>query len=144
LSKVRGLVKKIIDTVLVIEEETGQPAIFIGVLGAEKLSDRPEAAILRAIKVHPAYRRKNREVDSPLEGAAAIADDRTRRALRIETSIMWKMASTPEEQASEFRFFRVLPTLANDDEGHARDPVLEPQLQMLKCVLYHSCSAVRI
>lgn len=103
---------------------------------------RPEAAILRAINSHKAYRRETRDIDVSLgqhlhtqAASTAQIEHRARRALRIETAIKWKLVSTPEEQSEEFRYFRVLPTLANDEHGRPADAVLESQLQMLKYVL---------
>lgn len=139
LDTVGGLVKEIIATALALESKTKRPMIYVGILGAEELVDRPEAAIFRAVRSHPSFAIKECDADASFPSAAELADDRTQRALRIETAIKWKMASTREEQVEEFQYFRILPTLATDAHGHSRDPVLEPQLQMLEYVLkdYH-------
>lgn len=126
---VRGTVKAIVDAARAAETSRGAPMVFIGSLDADRPEDRPGGALLRAKLSHPAYKVDDRAIDEPLESDAARWSHRARRAARLEVALKWKLLTSPEQKASEFRRFRFLPTLSTDDAGKPRDSMLETQVR---------------
>lgn len=136
----RHLIKRLVDTALALEVAHGTAMVYVGTLGAADPTQTPGSALLRAIEAHPAYRLEERDIDNAPTTPDAVAEYRTRRALRVENAIMWRAVSTTMQQRDEMRLFRLLPTVANDNCGNPLDPMLEPQLLMIKNLLMNSHS----